>query len=202
MPNAGGIILCGGQSKRMGRPKAWLPLGDEVMLQRVVRLLSSVVEPIVVVAAPEQELPLLPPNVRVARDLERGRGPLQGLSIGLATMRDLAQAAYVSSCDVPFLEPAFVRRMIELLGSHQISVLRALGHYHPLAAVYRVEVVSEVDRLLAEDRLRPFFLFEAVPTRVVEEDELKDVDPSLQTLRNLNTPEDYEAALGELKSSE
>ena len=49
----GGIVLCGGQSKRMGRPKAWLPFAGELMLPRVVRLLRTSVEPVVVVAAPE-----------------------------------------------------------------------------------------------------------------------------------------------------
>jgi molybdopterin-guanine dinucleotide biosynthesis protein A len=66
---------------------------------------------------------------------------------------------------------------------------------HPLAAVYRLEVAPVVARLLAEDRLRPAFLFDEVPTRVVEPEELAGVDPSFQTLRNLNTPEEYEAAL-------
>ena len=51
----GGIVLCGGESRRMGRPKAWLPFGDELMLQRVVRILGEVVNPIVVVAAPGQD---------------------------------------------------------------------------------------------------------------------------------------------------
>ena len=59
------------------------------------------------------------------------------------------------------------------------------------------EATDDRDRLLAENRLRPFFLFEAVPTRVVGPDELRDVDPDFQTLRNLNTPEDYDAALRE-----
>ena len=61
MNDVGAIVLCGGMSRRMGRPKAWLPFGpDEVMLQRVVRLVREVVGPVVVVAAPEQELPMLP----------------------------------------------------------------------------------------------------------------------------------------------
>ena len=55
--NTGGIILCGGQSTRMGSSKALLPFGAETMLQRVVRLLATVVSPIVVVAAAEQSLP-------------------------------------------------------------------------------------------------------------------------------------------------
>ena len=60
---------------------------------------------------------------------------------------------------------------------------------------------EDVTRLLAADRLRPFFLFEAVLTRVVEAAELADVDPTSQTLRNLNTPEEYEAALREVEGT-
>jgi molybdopterin-guanine dinucleotide biosynthesis protein A len=197
MLQAGGVVLCGGQSRRMGRPKAWLPFAGETMLGRVVRLLTNVVDPIVVVAAPDQDVPPLPLAVAVVRDEQRGRGPLQGLAAGLAALRGRADAAYASSCDVPFLRPAFVRRLLELLGDAAICVSRVGDHHHPLAAVYRLGVADAVAELLAEDRLRPFFLCETVPTRVVEAAELADVDPTFQTLRNLNTPEDYEAAVRE-----
>jgi molybdopterin-guanine dinucleotide biosynthesis protein A len=193
----GGIVLCGGQSKRMGRPKAWLPFAGELMLPRVVRLLRQVVDPVVVVAAPDQEVPPLPSGVATVRDEEKGRGPLQGLAAGLTALHGRVEAAYLSSCDVPFLQSAFVRRMIDLLGDHAIGVPNVGGYHHPLAAVYRLDVAAAVTRLLAEGRLRPFFLFEAVPTRIVESSELADVDPTFQTLRNLNTPADYEAALHE-----
>src|SRR5436190_24097069 len=151
----GGIILCGGQSRRMGTPKAGLPFGDELMLPRVVRLLSQVVAPIVVVAAPEQDVPPLPSHINIVRDEERNRGPLQGLAAGLAALRGHADAAYLSSCDVPFLQPAFVRRLIELLGDHAICVPRIGDYHHPLAAVYRIDVEDTVRRLLAKNRLRP-----------------------------------------------
>ncbi len=200
MTRVGGIVLCGGQSKRMGRPKAWLPFAGETMLARVVRRLGEVVAPVVVVAAPEQEVPPLPPEIEVVRDEERGRGPLQGLAAGLAALRGRAEAAYLSSCDVPFLRPAFVRRLIELLGENQVCVPHVGDYHHPLAAVYRLEVTEAVRRLLDAGRLRPFFLFEAVPTRVVEARELAGVDPEFATLRNLNTPEEYEAALREAAS--
>jgi molybdopterin-guanine dinucleotide biosynthesis protein A len=198
MSQVGGIVLCGGQSKRMGRPKSWLPFAGELMLPRVVRLLGEAVQPIIVVAAPDQELPPMPREVLVVRDEEKGRGPLQGLAAGFKALHGQADAAYLSSCDVPFLQPAFVRRLIELLGDHLICVPKVGDYHHPLAAVYRLEVVDAVERLLSEDRLRPFFLFQEVPTRVVEAAELADVDPTFQTLRNLNTPEDYEAALREV----
>lgn len=198
--NVGGVVLCGGQSRRMGRPKAWLPFAGELMLPRVVRLLSEAVRPVVVVAAPDQEVPALPPEVAVVRDEEKGRGPLQGLAAGLKALRGRADAAYLSSCDVPFLRPAFVRRLVGLLGQHHVCVPKVGDHHHPLAAVYRAEVIEAVERLLGENRLRPFFLFQEVPTRVVEAAELADVDPEFHTLRNLNTPEEYEAALREAGS--
>ena len=69
--NLGAVVLCGGESRRMGRPKAWLPFGPELMLQRVVRLVGTVARPIVVVAAPGQDLPELPAGVSIVtrRDL-------------------------------------------------------------------------------------------------------------------------------------
>jgi molybdopterin-guanine dinucleotide biosynthesis protein A len=193
--STGGIVLCGGQSSRMGRPKAWLPFGGEIMLCRVVRLLGEVVAPLVVVAAPGQDLPSLPEGVLVVRDQERGRGPLQGLAAGLAALAGRCEDAYASSCDVPFLRPAFVRRLIELRGDCAICVPEGGGYRHPLAAVYRLDVAAVVAELLSEDRLRPAFLFDRVPTRFVRPEELADVDADFQSLRNLNTPEEYEAAL-------
>ncbi len=72
--------------RRMGSSKALLPFGAETMLQRVVRLLGTVVSPIVVVAAPEQSLPELPASVIVTRDEREGRGPLEGLRAGLKAL--------------------------------------------------------------------------------------------------------------------
>jgi molybdopterin-guanine dinucleotide biosynthesis protein A len=167
------------------------------MLQRVLRILSEVVSPIVVVAAPEQEVPPLSPDVQIVRDEREGFGPLQGLAAGLQGLQGRAEAAYLSSCDVPFLQPAFIRRMIDLRGEQAICVPRVGGYHHPMAAVYRIDVLETVNQLLAENRLRPVFLFDSLPTRVVEAEELADVDPTFQSLRNLNTPEDYEAALRE-----
>ncbi|GIW81928.1 MAG: putative molybdenum cofactor guanylyltransferase [Gemmatales bacterium] len=191
----GGIVLCGGESKRMGRPKAWLPFGNETMLVRVCRILGDVVSPIVVVAAPSQQVPPLPPSVRLVYDEEKGRGPLQGLAAGLEELTGHADAAFVSSCDVPFLKPAFVRRMIDLLGANQICVIKTENLFHPLAAVYRLEVKDSVRKLLAEHRLRPAFLFDELPTRVVTAAEVASADPDLLSLQNVNTPEAYDEAL-------
>ena len=193
----GGIVLCGGKSTRMGTPKATLPFGPETMLQRVVRLLGSVVAPIIVVAARQQALPELPDGVIVALDEREHRGPLEGLRAGLKALPNSVDSAYVTSCDVPLLVPGFVTRMIELLGDHDIAVMEIDGFPHPLSAVYRRATLPQVEALLERDRLRPVFLFDAVRTRRVRPEEMAAVDPQLRTLRNLNTRDDYRVALEE-----
>jgi molybdopterin-guanine dinucleotide biosynthesis protein A len=85
--------------------------------------------------------------------------------------------------------------MIELMGNHDIAVIEIDGFPHPLSAIYRRNTLAHVESLLAQDRLRPVFLFDAVRTRRVKPEEMTVVDPELRTLRNLNTPEDYRAAL-------
>jgi molybdopterin-guanine dinucleotide biosynthesis protein A len=192
-----GIVLAGGRSSRMGLPKATLPFGPELMLQRVVRLLGSVVQPIAVVAARQQELPPLPAGILVARDEREDRGPLEGLRAGLTAIAPHAAAGYATTCDVPLLVPAFVQAMIDRLEDMQIAVPVENGFPHPLAAVYRTSVLPRIQELLAEDRLRPAFLFDNAGTRRVDVDEVRSADPVLATLRNLNRPEDYLAALAE-----
>lgn len=189
-------MLAGGRSTRMGTSKALLPFGPETMLQRVVRLLSGIVTPIVVVAAPGQPLPKLPAGVVVTHDEREGRGPLEGLRAGLKALPDTSDRAYVTSCDVPLLVPGFVSQMLAFAEGADIAVMEIDGFPHPLSAVYARGVLPIVEALLAEDRLRPVFLFDRVRTRRVQPHEITS-DPQLQTLRNLNTPEDYARALAD-----
>ena len=191
---AGGIVLAGGKSTRMGTSKALLPFGPETMLQRVVRLLGVVVKPIVVVSAQGQELPTLRPDIIVTHDERDARGPLEGLRAGLKALPPTIDRAYVTSCDVPLLVPGFVTQMLALSEGFDVAVMDIDGFPHPLSAIYRRATLPIVEELLAQDKLRPVFLYERVRTRKVQPDEIT-ADPALQTLRNLNTREDYEQAL-------
>ncbi|MCX7399831.1 MAG: molybdenum cofactor guanylyltransferase [Planctomycetales bacterium] len=198
----GAIILCGGKSSRMGRDKATLPFGPELMLQRIVRLLSEEVDSsaIAVVSAKGQILPPLPPEIRVVCDENPGRGPLEGLAAGLKGMPDHVDAVYATSCDVPLMATRFVRAIFDHLGNHEIAVPVEGQFHHPLAAVYRPRVLAVVQQLLAANKLRPRFLFDEVDTMEVDVESLRVFDPTLSTLMNLNHPEDYEKALEQLEN--
>jgi len=96
---------------------------------------------------------------------------------------------------VPFLAPDHVGRLVDLLGDHDACVPEIGGYQHPLAAVYRVRVRAIAIRLLAAGQGRARSLAETVRTRFVGPAELMDVDPQFQSLRNLNTLAEYEAAV-------
>ncbi|MDQ3154869.1 MAG: molybdenum cofactor guanylyltransferase, partial [Actinomycetota bacterium] len=110
---SGGVVLAGGRSSRMGTPKAALEWHGSTLLRRTLGVLSRVVDgPVLVVRAPGQELPPLPARVDVVEDPTEGLGPLQGIAAGLTALAGRAEVAYVSSTDLPFLHPAFVRRVL------------------------------------------------------------------------------------------
>lgn len=191
----GGVILCGGHSKRMGQPKLSLPFGPELMLQRVCRILAEVVGPIVVVAARDQEMPTLSADVRVVADEYDSLGPLAGIATGLGSLRGEVESAFITSCDVPLLRPEFVREMISRLGDHDVVVPHDGQYDHVLSAVYRTSLEGQARQLLASDRRRPIFLLDESRSVRVPIEELRNADPQLDSLRNTNTPEDYAAAL-------
>jgi molybdenum cofactor guanylyltransferase len=198
-----GIVLAGGRSTRMGRPKAELEWHGSTLLHRVCGLIRRVVDgPVVVVRAPGQGLPPLPPGVEVTQDAHGGRGPLQGLAAGLTAVDGRASVAYVSSTDVPLLHPAFVNAVLAAGARDDVDVALpvAQGFRHPLAATYRTSLLPTVEELIATDRMRPAFLFERCRVHELSEEELladrglAQGDPSLLSLLNVNDPQEYERA--------
>jgi len=192
-----GIILCGGQSKRMGAAKATLPFGDEQLLQRVTRIVGSVVSPIVVVASPDQSLPALPTEVLVAHDRHQGQGPLEALAVGLSALPEASNIAFVTGCDIPLLRPAFIERMLALVDGYDAAIPEESNRFHPLCAAYRKAVLPRIETLLADGHRRMGFLIDSLSVRTVSPDEWKDVDSRSLSLRNVNNPADYREAVRE-----
>jgi molybdopterin-guanine dinucleotide biosynthesis protein A len=185
------IILAGGRSSRMGRPKALLPFDNEPLILHIVRRLQPLFGDIVVVAAPGQELPSMP--VTLVRDDVAYQGPVGGIHYGLQAAR--GESAFVTSCDSAFVVPSLISHLVSLSAGYDVVVPRWESRYQPLLAVYRRTVLPFLADQLARQELRPVFLYDKVRTRIVEEDEVRRFDPDGASFFNMNSPEDYQHAL-------
>ncbi|MGH3939128.1 MAG: molybdenum cofactor guanylyltransferase [Pseudonocardiaceae bacterium] len=212
-----GVVLAGGRSLRMGTAKAALEWHGSTLLGRTLDVLRRAVDgPLVVVRAPGQPLPEIAPQVQVVEDPREGLGPLQGIAAGLAALADRAPssgaggedvpgigvaAAFVCATDLPFLHPVFVQRVLAALTEDVDVVLPvARGHSQPLAAAYRVSLAPLVAGLVAAGELRPATLFRRCATlrlddaALLTDPALAVADPELDSVINVNSPEDYRTA--------
>ena len=201
--NTAGVVLAGGRSSRMGTPKAALEWHGSTLLYRTTALLSrTVTGPVVVVGSPGQELPELPPGVQVVEDPVEGLGPMQGIATGLAAVADHAPTAFVCSTDMPFLHPAFLRQVLRGFSAPEIDVVLpvARGFRQPLAAGYRTALARLIETLVAGGDLRPGMLFkhcsvhELGDSELLVDIDLARFDPQLDSVVNVNAPDDYLAA--------
>lgn len=201
---AAGVVLAGGQSRRMGRDKAMLPWGTSTLLGTVVDVLTRSVDgPVVVVRDPGRELPPLPPGVEVVADPVADLGPVQGVAAGLRAIAGRATTAFVASTDLPLLAPSVVRRVLELHGDgrHAVTVPVVHDFEHLLVAAYSCRVADTFDTALAAGERRLRTVVGGVAVRRVEAAELladeavRTEDPRLESFTNLNDQQAYERAL-------
>ncbi|MFT4513937.1 MAG: molybdopterin-guanine dinucleotide biosynthesis protein A [Planctomycetota bacterium] len=188
----------------MGRPKESLPIGGTTMLNWQCQTLLSCTEPVVTVGRdPSQALPKIPVEVDVTVDELPGEGPLAAIVAGLKHLRDHhgfgeRDAAMTVGCDQPFLTAATVRWLRERIGDADVLMPQAREKLQPLTAIYRIAALEPAIKLLNSGGRRPREIAAHTNSRIVTEDELREFDPDLRFLRNLNSPADYDAVRNEL----
>ncbi len=188
---AAAVILAGGKSSRMGQAKAQLVFDGEPLIVHVARGLKRLFAEIVVVAAPEQGLPELP--AKIVRDEVAYQGPVGGIYYGLRAAE--GEFCFVTSCDAPFLNAALIAYLTAHLSGYDVVVPYWGERYQPLHAVYRRSVLPLLKGQLERGELRPIYLFDKVRTRRIDEAEIKPFDPDGLSFLNMNTPQDYQAAV-------
>lgn len=198
--DATAVVLAGGKSSRMGRPKSLLLFDGMPLIVHLARALERMFAETVIVAAPEQELPPLP--AILVRDEVPYQGPVGGIYYGLRAAS--GTACFVTSCDVAFLNPSLISHLLSQISDCDVVVPHWQERFQPLHAVYRTSVLPLLKEQLDRGELRPIFLFDKVRTRKIDENEIKIFDPDGLSFFNMNTLDDYEQALrrwGELHAS-
>lgn len=184
-------MLAGGESRRMGRDKAFLPFGGTTLVERVAARLREACADVFIVANNPEPYEAL--GLRTVPDALPERRSLVGI---YTAVRHAGGPAFVCGCDMPFLCPALIRHMGDLARSVDVVIPR-VRDYEPLHAVYTPACLEPITRVLAAGG-RNADVLRDVRACVLDADELRRFDPDLQSILNVNTPDEYEAALARI----
>ena len=185
-PALSGIVLAGGQSRRMGRNKALLELEGQTLIARVLERLSPLCDELIISANDVELYADLP--VQVVPDLIAGRGALSGIHAGLATMRH--DKAVVVACDMPFLSLSLLRYMVVMSSGYDVVSPRVDGFFEPLHAVYSARCVEPIAQLIAKGPRRVVDLYRQIRLREVTKADVQLFDAALSFV-NVNTHKEW-----------
>ena len=166
-----GVILSGGQSRRMGRDKAGVMLAGRTLLDRMAAELAPLFGEVYV----SVDRPGRYPGYRELADLRPGQGPLAGLEA--AFLRTGAEAVFLAAVDLPFAGASLAARILAEAGAADACVIRRRsGEAEPLFALYRRGCLEPLTACLNEGRRAVKALLDRVDCRWLEEDDLPELD--------------------------
>jgi molybdopterin-guanine dinucleotide biosynthesis protein A len=183
------LLLAGGESRRMGRSKALLPVCETTLVEWMVGRLASGFEQLLVSAGDERQLPE-GLRVHLVRDLRPGAGPLAGIEAGLAASR--YEVLVAVACDMPRVGGGLTQRLLAASEGHDAAVPRVGGRPEPACAAYRRSAAPAITTLLDAGRLQAAAALEELDVRWL------DGEPPGQ-FADLDTPEDYARFLDALR---
>jgi len=191
LPNLGAIVLCGGQSSRLGVDKQELMFGGKTFLETIILALQPVVRRILLVGNVNADRHQLPDSVSITQDQRPDKGPLEGIRVGLEDLSSDCEYAYVSSCDVPLLTGDLVEFLFARIGDADAIVPTKGPRQYGMTAIYRTRLHTAVNQRIQQNKLRVCDLAEGFKVTNIDAKELRVVDPELDTLTNINSAEDY-----------
>ena len=194
----GAVILAGGDSKRMGQPKALLDFFGMTLIERIVGILSPLFPSLTLVTDRPDLYSGLP--AKITPDLISGgqKSPLRGIHAGLTVSTLPCQ--FVVACDMPLLNRDLIAFMVEEAEGYDAVVPRLGPHYQPLHAVYSRSSIAVIEKLLEEQRYKVTDFYEHLNIRYITEAEIERFDPGQVSFTNINTWGDYENALRLIRS--
>lgn len=186
-----GIILAGGESRRMGRDKAFLEVGGKPLIEHTLGLFADLFDRTIIVTRWPERFSSC--RADVVRDALTTPGPLTGIYTGLIHSQD--ELNFVSACDMPFLDRGLIRHMQQLAAGHDAVVPRVGDYIEPLHAFYRKGITPVIESRVRGNDLSIRGIFDHIRVRYMTENEIAIHDPRKRSFRNLNTHEEYKEAV-------
>ena len=191
-----GVILAGGQSRRMGENKALMELGDDSLIGHVIRCMQNVTDERLLITNSPTEYGHL--GVPMHGDILPGTGALGGLYTGLTHASH--DAVLCAACDSPFLNPKLLTYLVSVLGEYDAVIPETFAHHEDttqitlqtLCAVYSKRCLPIIESMLRESELRVHALQERAHIKRISPEIWQEFDPDGMSFFNINTPQDFE----------
>jgi len=185
-----GIVLSGGENRRMGVNKAFLKIDGIPMVEHVLRVLKGIFDKIIIVTNAPHLYTMY--DVKVVTDASDKRCPLTGIYSGLLNASD--EYNFIVACDMPFLNAGLISYMIGLAEGYDIVMPRIGELSEPLHAVYRRGLVPVIENRIKQNVRQIKGIFSESLVRYVTEEEIDRYDRERRSFINLNTPSEYKEA--------
>ncbi len=185
------VVLAGGENSRYPTPKAFIKVGDETIIARTLRVLGEAASWDIVLSTNEPEL-YSGFGMQMIGDTVKGAGPMGGIvSVFEATG---AEELFVVACDMPFIKAEVVQYILDNRDKKGEKATAAVmdGRPQPLLAVYTRSLLGGMRERLAQEKRSLTSVIEDTGARLLQEEELRRIDPEGLSFANVNTPEDYE----------
>jgi molybdopterin-guanine dinucleotide biosynthesis protein A len=189
-----GIILAGGKSSRMGTDKALLKVGDEKIIEKIVRLIQPLFKNVLIITNTPTDYDFL--KIPLYEDIYKHRGPLSGIHSGL--VHSTTEKNFIISCDLPFLSEQLIRYVVEYDSNKPVRYCFTANRHNYLAGIYSKEIISDVERILSggirtSDKKEKLYsvknLFNNIEAEIILVEKLSFYSDEL--FFNINTPEDF-----------
>ncbi len=181
-------ILVGGKSSRMGTNKAFLELKGKTFIELQIELLKEMFDEMFISANTPSEYEYL--NLPIFTDIYPGKGPLGGIYTSLINSSSLH--TFMLACDMPFIGTELINHLKELTKEYDVVIPKSEKGLEPLHAFYSKNCIDPIKRSLDENNLRIISFFPHVNVKIVELDSLALSDRFNNSIKNLNTRDDYE----------
>lgn len=197
-----GAVLSGGKGSRMGGEKGLTVLGGLPLLSYAVRTMEIVADEVVVAVAPgmgREYGDVLGSQVIIVEDSRKAAGPLEGLTSALAA----AKGDYVlaSPCDTPFLRADVCQAIALFAKGRDGAVPRIGGYLEPLHCSFkRRRCLAAFQEALEEGVHKVSEAYKTLDMVYIEEEDMRALDPHLESFWNINTAEDLERAEQKLRN--
>jgi len=188
LKDCSGVILAGGENRRMPMLKAFIKVDGEKIIERNLRIMKQLFKKIFIVTnQPEAYLYLGAP---LLGDIYDVRGPMTGIFTSL--LNSSGKWVFTSACDMPFINHKLIRLMNLKRDNYEAVVPKYSKNMEPLFSFYSKLLVPSMEKAILKGKTGMQCFLKNKKVNYITTKEIRSIDPGGKSFINLNTPEDIQ----------